>query len=43
MKRIHGVWYYMGHEYDSLHAAMLAAMEVLLTVLAVREVDTLEL
>jgi len=31
----------MGHEYDSLHAAMLAAREVLLTVLAVKEVFTL--
>jgi len=41
MKCIHGVWYYMGREYDSLHKAMLAAREVLLTVLAVREVLTL--
>lgn len=38
MKRIHGIWCYMGREYGSLHAAMLVAREVLLTVLVVKEV-----
>lgn len=39
MKRVNGVWFYLGREYGSLHEAMLAARMVLaiFTFLAGRE------